>query len=109
MHPTTMRFIQADALKAREDRYPRRAVAIALGAFGYQLREAVQALCCKIDRSFARFADVPYQDPPTRQQWECLLDSESVTTGIPLIQGYRKQSTRSASPTASGLGRADDP
>jgi hypothetical protein len=41
-------------------------------AFRYQLRGLMRAANCKIERQFATFADVPYHDPLSRQQWEQL-------------------------------------
>jgi hypothetical protein len=42
---------------------------------GYQLRVLIRAVSCKIERHFAAFASVPYDDPLSRQLWEQLLDS----------------------------------
>jgi hypothetical protein len=35
----------------------------------YQLRVLMRAVSCQIERHFATFADVPYHDPLSRQQW----------------------------------------
>jgi hypothetical protein len=47
---------------------------------GYQLRVLIRAVSCKIERHFAAFASVPYDDPLSRQLWEQLLDS---TVSVP--------------------------
>jgi hypothetical protein len=44
--------------------------------FRYQLRVLIRAASCKIERQFATFADVPYHDPLSRQQWEQLWRAE---------------------------------
>jgi hypothetical protein len=41
-------------------------------ALRYRLRVLISAASCKIERQFATFADVPYHDPLSRQQWEQL-------------------------------------
>jgi hypothetical protein len=46
-------------------------------ALVYQLRVLIRAASCKIEHQFATFADVPYHDPLSRQQWEQLWRAES--------------------------------
>jgi hypothetical protein len=41
----------------------------------YRLRAHFRAVSCKIERHFASFADVPYHDPLSRQQWERLWET----------------------------------
>lgn len=43
---------------------------------GYQVRAAIRAIGVQIERRFAAFAGVPYQDPLSREQWEQLWESE---------------------------------
>jgi hypothetical protein len=45
-------------------------------SMGYRLREAIRAMYDLIENRFAAFAGVPYEDPPSRQQWEQLWDTE---------------------------------
>jgi hypothetical protein len=43
---------------------------------GYRLLVRVRAMSCQIERHFARFANVPYHDLLTRQQWEQLWETD---------------------------------
>jgi hypothetical protein len=43
---------------------------------GYQLGVLIRAVSCKIERHFATFADVPYYDPISRQEWEQLWKTD---------------------------------
>jgi hypothetical protein len=45
-------------------------------SMGCRLREAIPAWYDLIERRFAAFADVPYEDPLSRQQWEQLWETE---------------------------------
>jgi hypothetical protein len=40
--------------------------------FGYRLRGLIRTVSCNLERRFAAFADVPYHEPLSRQQWELL-------------------------------------
>jgi hypothetical protein len=45
-------------------------------AIGYQLGALVRIASSKIERRFSTFADVPYHDRLSRQQWEQLWREE---------------------------------
>jgi hypothetical protein len=38
----------------------------------HRLRVLIRAVSCNLERCFAAFADVPYNEPVSRQQWELL-------------------------------------
>jgi hypothetical protein len=42
-----------------------------------QVRNAIHTLSDIMERRFAEFADVPYQNPVDRQQWEDLWETET--------------------------------
>jgi hypothetical protein len=44
---------------------------------GDRLRVLIRAVSCNLERRFATFADVPYQEPLSRQQWEQLWETGS--------------------------------
>jgi hypothetical protein len=46
------------------------------GALGYKVRGAMRTIGAEIERRFARFADLPYQDSVSRQQWEQVWEAE---------------------------------
>ena len=41
------------------------------------LRVSIRTVGDLLERRFAEFADLPYQDAPSRQQWEELWEAES--------------------------------
>jgi hypothetical protein len=45
-------------------------------AVGYHVRTSICTVSELIERRFAEFADLPYQNPITREQWEQLWESE---------------------------------
>jgi hypothetical protein len=45
-------------------------------AIGYRMRMAIRAMSDQIESGFAAFADVPYEDPLSQQQWEQLWETE---------------------------------
>lgn len=45
-------------------------------AIGYHMRMTIRAMSEQMERSFAAFAGVPYEDPLSRQQWEQLWETE---------------------------------
>ena len=45
-------------------------------AIGYQLGVLIRSASSKIERQFATFADVPYHDRLSRQQWDQLWRAE---------------------------------
>jgi hypothetical protein len=47
-----------------------------LAAIGYQLGVLIRVASSKIEHQFATFADVPYHDRLSRQQWEQLWRAE---------------------------------
>ena len=46
-------------------------------ALGYHVRIGTRTVSDLIERRFAEFADVPYQNPLSRQQWEELWETEA--------------------------------
>ena len=44
---------------------------------GNRLRVSIRTVCDLLERRFAEFADLPYQDALSRQQWEELWEAES--------------------------------
>jgi hypothetical protein len=47
-----------------------------LVAIGYRLGVLISIASSKLERQFATFADVPYHEPRSRQQWEQLWRAE---------------------------------
>jgi hypothetical protein len=54
-------------------------------SMGYRMRQAIRALYDLIERRFAAFAGVPYEDPSSRQQWEQFFETE-----LELIESSRR-------------------
>ena len=46
------------------------------GALGCNMRVAMRTMSAEIERRFATFAGVPYQDPVSRQQWEQVWEAD---------------------------------
>jgi hypothetical protein len=46
-------------------------------ALGYHVRMGICTVTDLIERRFAEFAGVPYQNPLSRQQWEELWEAEA--------------------------------
>jgi hypothetical protein len=59
-----------------DSRRPLQVLRPSVGGIGYSLRALVRTLGCKIERHFAAFADLPYENPLHRQQWEQVLETE---------------------------------
>jgi hypothetical protein len=57
-------------------------ITITFVALGYQIRMAIRDLSGQLERRFAAFADVPYDDPLSRQQWEQLWEAESYCPSV---------------------------
>jgi len=57
------------------ERHPIPFVATLFVALGYHLRESIHTLSDLVERRFAEFASVPYQNRLSRQQWEELWES----------------------------------
>jgi hypothetical protein len=62
---------------AMDNRRPDQSMAALFAAAGYHLRWGVRTVNDHIERRFAEFAGVPYQDPLSRQQWEELWEMEA--------------------------------
>lgn len=45
-------------------------------AIGYHMRMTIRGMSERMERCFAAFAGVPYEDPLSRQQWEQLWETE---------------------------------
>ena len=62
---------------AMDNRRPVQFMAAFFVALGYHVRIGIRTVTDFIERRFAEFADVPYQNPLSRQQWEELWESEA--------------------------------
>ena len=62
---------------AMDHRRPVQIMAAFFVALGYHVRIEIRALSDLIERRFAEFAGVPYQNPLSRQQWEELWETEA--------------------------------
>jgi hypothetical protein len=51
-------------------------VTTAFGALGCNMRVAMRTISAELERRFATFAGLPYQDPVSRQQWEQAWEAE---------------------------------
>jgi hypothetical protein len=67
---------------AFDSRRQMRSIIPALIAGGRKLRVLIHALSCRMERHFAAFAGVPYQDPASREQWEQLWESELASNEV---------------------------
>jgi hypothetical protein len=76
-----------------DKRRPFQFMAVFFGALGCHMRRAFRTVSDLIERRFAEFADVPYQNPFSRQQWKELWETEAKKTapsryaGCPLAGG----------------------
>ena len=61
---------------AMDDRRPVQSMEPILVALVNQLRVSIHTLGDLLERRFAEFADLPYQDALSRQQWEELWEVE---------------------------------
>jgi hypothetical protein len=52
-------------------------IAAILVSFGHHVRASVRCMCDALERHFAEFAALPYQDPGERRQWEDLWEAEA--------------------------------
>ena len=68
-----------------------------LWCLGHQMLEVLRDLSVQLGSRFAKFADVPYQDPLTRQQWEHLWELEPDTRRIHTAKSH---SVRDATATS---------
>jgi hypothetical protein len=57
-------------------RRPLQVMRASVGGIGCSLPAFIRALGCKIERYFAIFADLPYENPVRRQEWEQMLETE---------------------------------
>jgi hypothetical protein len=62
---------------AMDNRRPVEFMAAFFAALGYQLRIGIRTVSDLMERRFAEFGDLPYQNPLSRQQWEDLWETES--------------------------------
>ena len=60
-----------------DNRRPNQSMAALFAPVGYRVRRRVRTVSDLIERRFAEFAGVPYQDPLSRQQWEELWEMEA--------------------------------
>jgi hypothetical protein len=51
-------------------------LAHAIGSLGDQMRVAMRTMSAEIERRFATFFGLPYEDPVSRQQWEQVWEAE---------------------------------
>jgi hypothetical protein len=62
---------------AMDNRRPTQSMTALFVPVGYYLRKGIRTVNDLIERRFAEFAGVPYQDPLSRQQWEELWEREA--------------------------------
>jgi hypothetical protein len=62
---------------AMDDRRPVRFTPAFFVALGYHVRTAIRTVTDLMERRFAEFAGVPYQNPLSRQQWGELWETEA--------------------------------
>jgi hypothetical protein len=62
---------------AMDHRRPVQFMAAFFVALGYHVRMGICTVTDLIERRFAEFAGVPYQNPLSRQQWEELWEAEA--------------------------------
>jgi hypothetical protein len=62
---------------AVDNRRPVRSMTAIFVALGCRVRMGIRSVSDVAERRFAEFADVPYQNPIVRQQWEELWEMES--------------------------------
>jgi hypothetical protein len=60
-----------------DDRRPVQSMVAIIVALGYRVRMEICTASDVIERRFAEFADVPYQNLISRQQWEELWEAEA--------------------------------
>jgi hypothetical protein len=63
-------------LIAMDNRQRAQSVAALFTALGYHVRIGIRSVSDLMERRFAEFAGVPYQNPISRQQWEELWETE---------------------------------
>lgn len=63
-------------LIAMDNRRRAQSVAALFTALGYHVRIGIRSVSDLMERRFAEFAGVPYQNPISRQQWEELWETE---------------------------------
>jgi hypothetical protein len=61
---------------AMGNRRPVQSMAAFFAALGYYVRTGIRTVSDVMERRFAKFARVPYQEPLGRQQWEELWEAE---------------------------------
>jgi hypothetical protein len=62
---------------AMDNRGPDQSMAALFVAVGYHVWRGIRTASDVIERRFAEFAGVPYQDPLCRRQWEDLWEMEA--------------------------------
>jgi hypothetical protein len=62
---------------AVDNRRPLTLLAVSFVGLGCQVRKSIHTVSDLIERRFAEFAVVPYQNPVDRQQWEDLWGTEA--------------------------------
>ena len=66
-----------NSIPMEDNRRPLQSIAAILLGFGYEVRAVIRAMSDVVERRFADFAAVPYQDSLSRQQWEELWEAEA--------------------------------
>jgi hypothetical protein len=65
-------------LIATDARRPIQNIAAIFTALRYHVRAGIRAISDLMERRFAAYAGVPYQNPISRQQWQELWEAEAV-------------------------------
>jgi hypothetical protein len=60
-----------------DDHRPIQFMSLSFDVLGYQLRTGIRTVIELIERRFARFAGVPYQNSANRREWEELWESQA--------------------------------
>jgi hypothetical protein len=60
-----------------DNRRPVQFMAALIVALGYHVRMGIRTVIDLMERRFAEFAGVPYQNPLSRQHWEELWETEA--------------------------------
>ncbi len=77
------------------DRRPVHLMVAFLAAVGFHMQLGLRMISDLVERRFADFADVPYLNPLSRQQWEELWETEAESTGAIATSAAARAAVRS--------------
>ena len=90
----TTSFVPTVNSRTMDDRRPFQSMAAFFVALGGHVQMGIHIVNDLMERSFAGFAGVPYQNPLSRQQWEDLWDTEAEPQLLRISIGRLKKGTR---------------